>query len=230
MARGNSVYFPPQVIPMLPEELSNGLCSLNPQVDRLCMVCEMHISPQEKSASYRFHEAFCVRERVSPIPRWRPWSPWHPLPHPCASLAKRDEALRREYASLVPHLENLHALYQVLHAERLERGAVDFDLPETRIVFDENRKIKEIVPVHRNDAHRLIEECMLAANVCAAEYLKKHKVPAPYRIHEGPTSEKLTVLRGFWPRSGCHSVAPIRPRHVTTRNLSRRWKNGRTRA
>ena len=202
MARGNSVYFPQQVIPMLPEELSNGLCSLNPQVDRLCMVCEMHISPQGKIRDYCFHEGiFRSQARLTYTKVAAMVAPEHPAPatlaHPCASLVKRDEALRREYASLVPHLENLHALYHVLHAERLERGAVDFDLPETRIVFDENRKIKEIVPVHRNDAHRLIEECMLAANVCAAEYLKKHKVPAPYRIHEGPTSEKLTVLREF---------------------------------
>ncbi len=185
MARGNSVYFPQQVIPMLPEELSNGLCSLNPHVDRLCMVCEMHVSPQGKIKEYRFHEGiFRSQARLT-------------YTKVTAMLVDKDETLRREYAPLVLHLENLYALYHVLHAERLERGAVDFDLPETRIVFDENRKIKEIVPVHRNDAHRLIEECMLAANVCAAEFLKKHKVPAPYRIHEGPTPDKLTALREF---------------------------------
>src|SRR3989338_1490642 len=184
-ARGNSVYFPQQVIPMLPEELSNGLCSLNPQVDRLCMVCEMHISPQGKIKDYRFHEGiFRSQARLT-------------YTKVAAMLVDKDEALRREYAPLVPHLENLHALFHVLHAQRLEGGAVDFDLPETRIVFDEDRKIKEIVPVHRNDAHRLIEECMLAANVCAAEYMKEHKVPAPYRIHEGPTPDKLTALREF---------------------------------
>ena len=155
-ARGNSVYFPQQVIPMLPEELSNGLCSINPLVDRLCMVCELHVSPQGKIRDYRFHEGVMrshARLTYTKV---------------AAMLVGRDETLRREYAPLMPHLEDLHALYRVLHAERLERGAVDFELPETRIVFDEHRKIKEIVPVLRNDAHRLIEECMLAANVCAA--------------------------------------------------------------
>ncbi len=184
-SRGNSVYFPQQVIPMLPEELSNGLCSINPHVDRLCMVCEMHISPQGKIRSYKFHEGVMrshARLTYTKV---------------AAMLVDQNEALRRDYAAVVPHLDSLYALFKILHAERVERGAVDFELPETRIVFDEHRKIKEIRPVQRNDAHRLIEECMLAANVCAAEFLKKHKVPAPYRIHEGPTPDKLTELREF---------------------------------
>jgi ribonuclease R len=184
-ARGNSVYFPRQVIPMLPEALSNGLCSINPQVDRLCMVCEAHISPSGVIRDYRFFEGVMnSKARLT-------------YTKVAAILVDRDEKLRAEYAALLPQLEELHRLFHVLHDARLKRGAVDFDLPETRIVFDEHRKIRKILPVERNDAHRLIEECMLAANVCAAELLKKHKVPAPYRIHEGPTPDKLSNLREF---------------------------------
>jgi ribonuclease R len=184
-ARGNSVYFPRQVIPMLPEALSNGLCSINPQVDRLCMVCEAHISPSGVIRDYRFFEGVMnSKARLT-------------YTKVAAILVDRDEKLRAEYAALLPQLEELHRLFHVLHDARLKRGAVDFDLPETRIVFDEDRKIRKILPVERNDAHRLIEECMLAANVCAAELLKKHKVPAPYRIHEGPTPDKLSNLREF---------------------------------
>ncbi len=183
--RGNSVYFPQHVIPMLPEALSNGLCSLNPDVDRLCMVCEMHIGARGKINSYRFHEGV-MRSQARLT-----------YTQVAAMLTEGDAALRREHASLLPSLEALYGLYKVLHAARLQRGAVDFELPETRIIFDEQHKIKNIVPLERNDAHRLIEECMLAANVCAAEFLKKHKVPAPYRVHEGPTAEKLTELREF---------------------------------
>ncbi len=183
--RGNSVYFPQQVIPMLPEVLSNVLCSLNPQVDRLCMACEMTISPKGEIQKYRFFEAImrsAARLTYTKV---------------AAMLVERNAPLRGEYDALVPALENLYALYKVLHAARLHRGAVDFELPETKIIYDEQRKIKRIVPLERNDAHRLIEECMLAANVSAAELLKKHKVPIPYRIHEGPTAEKLLELRQF---------------------------------
>jgi ribonuclease R len=184
-ARGNSVYFPRNVIPMLPEALSNGLCSINPHVDRLCMVCEAFISPVGAIRNYRFFEGVMnSRARLT-------------YTKVAAMLVDKDGALRHEYAAVLPQLEELHALYRVLHQARLKRGAVDFELPETRIVFDEQRKIKKIVPTERNDAHRLIEECMLAANVCAAEFLKKNKVPAPFRIHEGPTPEKLSDLREF---------------------------------
>ncbi|MCR4302490.1 MAG: ribonuclease R [Sulfuricaulis sp.] len=183
--RGNSVYFPQHVIPMLPEILSNGLCSINPKVDRLCMACEMQIDAHGNITRYRFLEAVMLsRARLT-------------YDKVAALLVDKDDALRREYAEVVPHLEALYSLYNILHSSRMKRGAVDFELPETRIVFDETRKIQQIVPQQRNDAHRLIEECMLAANVCAAEILKKHKVPAPYRIHEGPTTEKLSNLREF---------------------------------
>jgi ribonuclease R len=200
--RGNSVYFPQHVIPMLPEVLSNGLCSINPKVGRLCMACEMQIDAVGNITRYRFLEAVMrSRARLTYTKVAAMVAPEHPAPatlaHPSASPVPRDDALRSEYADVVPHLEALYGLYKILHTSRMKRGAVDFELPETRIVFDESRKIQQIVPLQRNDAHRLIEECMLAANVCAAEILKKHKVPAPYRIHEGPTAEKLTALREF---------------------------------
>jgi ribonuclease R len=183
--RGNSVYFPRNVIPMLPEALSNGLCSINPHVDRLCMVCEANIAPNGEIKSFKFLEGVMnSKARLT-------------YTKVAAILVDRDAALRAEYAALIPHLEDLHDLYKVLHGARLKRGAVDFEIPETRIVFDEHRKIKKILPLERNDAHRLIEECMLAANVCAAEFLRKHKVPAPFRIHEGPTPDKLADLREF---------------------------------
>jgi ribonuclease R len=185
VARGNSVYFPRRVIPMLPEALSNGLCSINPAVDRLCLVCEAHVDATGKIKNYKFFEAVMSSHARLTYTKV------------AAILVQRDSALRREYAAVLPHLEELHALFKVLHEERLKRGAVDFELPETKILFDEHSKIKKIVPVERNDAHRLIEECMLVANVCAAQYLQKHKVPAPYRIHEGPTQEKLKDLREF---------------------------------
>ena len=183
--RGNSVYFPQQVIPMLPEVLSNVLCSLNPEVDRLCMACEMDIGARGEIKKYRFFEGVmrsAARLTYTQVARM---------------LVSRDAQLRREYQAVLPRLEDLYALYQALHAARLRRGAVDFELPETRIVFDEQRKIQRVVPLERNDAHRLIEECMLAANVSAAELLRAHKVPAPFRIHEGPSEEKLAELREF---------------------------------
>jgi ribonuclease R len=183
--RGNSVYFPRNVIPMLPEALSNGLCSINPHVDRLCMVCEANIAPSGEIKGFKFFEGVMnSKARLT-------------YTKVAAMLVDRDAALRAEYSALVPHLEDLYALYKVLHGARLKRGAVDFEIPETRIVFDEHRKIRKILPLERNDAHRLIEECMLAANVCAAEFLRKHKVPAPFRVHEGPTPDKLADLREF---------------------------------
>jgi len=185
VARGNSVYFPQNVIPMLPEILSNGLCSLNPQVDRLCMACEMHISSRGKIEKFRFFEAV-MRSQARLT-----------YTQVAAMLVDGDAALRKEYAPLVPHLEALYALYKILNKARQARGAVDFEIPETKIIYDAQRKIDRIVPLQRNDAHKLIEECMLAANVCAAEFLVKKKVPAPFRIHAGPPAEKLTVLREF---------------------------------
>ena len=183
--RGNSVYFPERVIPMLPEILSNGLCSLNPSVDRLCMACEMDISPSGALKKYRFFPAVMhshARLTYSKV---------------AAMLVDQDADLREQYRELVPHLEALYALFKVLLAARNKRGAIDFDSTETRIVFAEDRKIECIIPVIRNDAHRLIEECMLIANVAAADYLLSHKIACLYRNHEPPGQEKLTDLREF---------------------------------
>ncbi|MGY4492104.1 ribonuclease R [Pseudomonas sp. TE3610] len=187
--RGNSVYFPERVIPMLPEELSNGLCSLNPHVDRLAMVCEMTISKTGEMTDYQFYEAVIhsharlTYNKVSTM-----------LEHSRSSEAK---ALRGEYGDVLPDLKQLYALYKVLLGARHARGAIDFETQETRIVFGSERKIAEIKPTVRNDAHKLIEECMLAANVATAEFLKKHEIPALYRVHDGPPPERLEKLRAF---------------------------------
>ncbi|MGD8498783.1 MAG: ribonuclease R [Chromatiales bacterium] len=183
--RGNSVYFPGRVIPMLPEVLSNGLCSLNPQVDRLCMVCEMQISARGDIKKYSFYEAVmrsAARLTYTSV---------------AAMIVDRDARLRRQHEHLVHHLDDLHALYRVLHEARDRRGAIDFDTTETRIVFGRERKIERIVPVIRNDAHRLIEECMIAANVCAARFLSEHEIPGLHRVHDGPKADKLEDLRQF---------------------------------
>nr|WP_163500774.1 ribonuclease R [Halomonas socia] len=187
--RGNSVYFPGQVVPMLPELLSNGLCSLNPDVDRLAMVCEMNISQNGTISRYRFYEAvFCSHARLTY--------------NKVGKILESEEspertALREEYRELVPSLENLHALYHLLRDSRSERGAIEFETTETAILFNEERKIESIVPRSRNDAHKIIEECMLAANVATARFLDKHDLPALYRIHQPPTPERLDKLRLF---------------------------------
>lgn len=183
--RGNSVYFPGRVIPMLPEKLSNGLCSLNPNVDRLAIVCEMQLNPDGKITHYEFHEAvFQSYARLT-------------YNEVYASIVKGDPALRKKQDALVPHLFNLFSVYKVLARARKKRGSIDFDLPETKIIFGADRKIDRIVQSERNDAHRVIEECMLCANICAAKFLLKHESPALYRVHRGPTPEKLQDLRKF---------------------------------
>lgn len=188
LRRGNSVYFPGQVVPMLPELLSNGLCSLNPHVDRLAMVCELNISKNGTISRYRFYEAvFRSHARLTY--------------NKVAAILDEDDpegdALREEYRDLVKPLQSLHALYKVLRQAREERGAIDFETTETAILFNEERKIEQIVPRTRNDAHKLIEECMLAANVATARFLDKHDLPALYRIHERPSPERLDKLRLF---------------------------------
>jgi len=183
--RATSVYFPSQVIPMLPEALSNGLCSLNPEVDRLCMVCEMTISPDGKLESHKFHQAVMnskARLTYNKV---------------AAMLVDGDEALKQEYAAVLPGLEVMHDLFKAMLAARGERGAIDFEMTETQFIFDENRKIQSIEPRQRNDAHRLIEEFMVAANVSAAQFLLESELPALYRTHETPSEEKLSGLREF---------------------------------
>src|SRR5690606_14333074 len=175
-ARGNSVYFPDYVVPMLPEALSNGLCSLNPSVDRLCMVCEMNISDAGRITGYQFYEgvmhshARLTYTKVGEI---------------LTGEGDARNALREEYKKVVPQLELLHKLYECLRKARDERGAIDFETVETRIQFNEDRKIERIVPIKRNDAHKLIEECMLCANVCAATFIEKHNLLGLFRVHEG---------------------------------------------
>jgi len=183
--RGNSVYFPDRVIPMLPEVLSNGLCSLNPGVDRLCMCCELYVNRKGEITRSRFYEAV-MRSHARLT-----------YDQVAAMLVEGDPQLCVEHADLLPHLHELYALYQVLHGARSARGAIDFDTTETRIEFNQEHKVERIVPVHRNDAHRLIEECMLAANVAAARMLLRKRQPALYRIHEGPPNDKLADLREF---------------------------------
>ena len=184
-SRGNSVYFPRRVIPMLPEKLSNGLCSLNPQVERLCMVCDMIITSSGRIDSYRFYPAVMFSHaRLT-------------YTEVAAALYDNDAATRERLAALLPHLENLDALYRVLAKARGKRGAIDFETAETRMIFNDNGKIERIVASERNEAHRLIEECMLAANVCSSAFLQKQRHTALYRVHEGPTAERLQRLREF---------------------------------
>ena len=181
--RGNSVYFPEQVVPMLPEALSNGLCSLKPEVDRLAMVCEMELSGSGKLTGFRFFEA--VIHSHARLTYTQVGELLEQGSHPDISK------------SLVKDLKRLHSLYEVLRSARGDRGAIDFETTETRILFNEQRKIDAIVPVVRNDAHKIVEECMLCANVAAARFYEEHKLPVLYRVHEGPTPEKLENLRAF---------------------------------
>lgn len=187
--RANSTYFPEFVVPMLPELLSNGLCSLNPHVDRLAMVCEMTISASGSLSGYKFYEAVIrshARLTYTKVGKML-----------MQQGSDEGQALRAEYAQVLPHLEDLHSLYFALRKARDERGAIDFETTETRMVFGENRKIDEIIPVYRNDAHKLIEECMLCANVATARFLKKLDIPAIFRVHEGPKEQKLENLRAY---------------------------------
>jgi ribonuclease R len=181
--RGNSVYFPGKVVPMLPEALSNGICSLNPHVDRLCIVAEMAITAEGKISRSRFYRAVFhshARLTYNHVAQWL-----------------EEGRTDAKHEALWPMLQSLYALYRVLLHARKGRGAMDFDTTETHILFDENRKIQRIVPVIRNDAHRLIEECMLVANVATARFLQKAKIPILYRVHATPDEDKIGALRLF---------------------------------
>lgn len=187
--RGTSVYFPERVIPMLPEKLSNGLCSLNPQVDRLCLVCEMSVSDKGKVSRYRFFEGLMLSHARLTYTRVADYLD--------VTNENAHKQFDSEYPGLGKHITELYNLYQVLRESRNERGAIDFDTNETRIIFGVNKKIEQIVPTIRNDAHKIIEECMLCANVAAAKVVEKYKLPALFRVHEGPKEEKLANLREF---------------------------------
>lgn len=203
--RGNSVYFPAKVVPMLPEALSNGLCSLKPAVDRLAMVCEMELSAKGVLAKYRFYES--VIHSHARLTYTQVGEVLEQGKHP-------DVDKRR-----VPDLKRLHDLYRVLRAARDKRGAIDFETVETRIIFNENRKIDAIVPVVRNDAHKLIEECMLCANVATARFYDANKLPMLYRVHEGPGEEKLEGLRKFLGELGLDLGGGAKPTPVHYQHL-----------
>jgi len=182
--RGTSVYFPRRVIPMLPEALSNGICSLNPDVERLCMVCDMQVTAKGQVKSSRFYPAvMCSKARLTYNQVW-------------------DWLSNGSNHELMPQLHTLYDLFKTLLAARAKRGAIDFDTTETQMVFNESGKIDRIVPVVRNDAHRLIEECMLAANVCAADYIQENKHKCLFRVHEGPTTDRLENLHTYLKLAG----------------------------
>ena len=189
--RGNSAYFPGRVVPMLPEKLSNGLCSLNPDVDRLVMVCEMHIDKDGAVSSYNFHEGVIhSHARMT-------YTKVH-------EILEGNETLNTEYKALVPLFHDLHTLFHLLTQQREKRGAIEFDTVETRMLFNEQGKIRQIVPTERNVAHRIIEECMLSANVCAAKFVLKHDKGEMYRVHEGPSVEKFADLQKTLSELGLH--------------------------
>lgn len=183
--RSTSVYFPERVIPMLPEVLSNGLCSLNPEVERLCMVCEMLFDGEGKMTRSSFYEgvmyshARLTYDKVSAI------------------LEHNDAALTQQYEPVVPHLHTLFSLYKKRLQQRKKRGSIDFETTETRIIFDQSKHIDRIVPTVRNEAHKIIEECMIAANIAAARFLERNKIPGLYRVHKGPKEEKLDDVKDF---------------------------------
>ncbi|MCS7101171.1 MAG: ribonuclease R [Burkholderiaceae bacterium] len=183
--RSTSVYFPRRVVPMLPERLSNGLCSLNPQVDRLVLVADMVVDAKGRITAYQFYPG--VMHSAARLTYDEVWE----------ALSQPDSRAARRLAPLREPLENLYAVFEVLARARDARGAIDLETTETQIVCDANGRIERILPRVRNDAHRMIEECMLAANVCAADFVQRHKHPALYRVHEGPTPERLANLRAL---------------------------------
>lgn len=196
--RGNSTYFPGEVIPMLPEALSNGICSLNPLVDRLCMVAEMSISEEGKVTRSRFYRAVIhskARLTYNLVAGW-------------LEQSQADE----QHSAFWPTISNLYQVYQRLAETRKKRGAMDFESLETKILFDEQKKIKKIVPQERNDAHKMIEECMLAANVATAHFLEKAKIPSLYRVHELPDEDKIAQLKDFLGGLGLKLGGGTKPR------------------
>ncbi|MGI2207613.1 ribonuclease R [Shewanella baltica] len=196
-ARGNSVYFPSQVIPMLPEKISNGLCSLNPHVDRLCMVAEMTVSAKGKLSGYKFYPAVMyshARFTYTQVAEMLEGGPIAP-----------------EHESLFPHLQCLQSLYLALDEQRAERGAIAFETMETQFIFNEQRKIDKIVPRGRNQAHKIIEECMILANVSAAKFVKKHKGDVLYRVHEAPSEQKLANFKEFLAERGLTMPGGLEP-------------------
>ncbi|QXN24381.1 Ribonuclease R [Shewanella putrefaciens] len=204
-ARGNSVYFPSQVIPMLPEKISNGLCSLNPHVDRLCMVAEMTISARGKLSGYKFYPAVMhshARFTYTQVAGMLEGGPIAP-----------------EHEALFPHLQCLQSLYLALDEQRAERGAIAFETLETQFIFNDQRKIDKIVPRARNQAHKIIEECMILANVSAAKFVKKHKGEILYRVHESPSEQKLANFKEFLAERGLSMGGGLEPTPADYQNV-----------
>ncbi|WKV49861.1 ribonuclease R [Dickeya fangzhongdai] len=197
-ARGTSVYFPSQVVPMLPEVLSNGLCSLNPQVDRLCMVCEMTVSTQGKLSGYKFYEA--VMSSHARLTYTKVWS-----------ILQGDEALREHYQPLVEPLEELHRMYKVLEHAREVRGGIAFETEEAKFIFNAERRIERVEAVVRNDAHKLIEECMILANISAAKFVEKSEEPALFRVHDQPSEDHVLALRSVLGELGLTLKGGMKP-------------------
>ncbi len=215
--RGTSVYFPGHVIPMLPEALSNELCSLKPRVDRLALVCEMRIAADGEMLEYRFHEAVIhshARLTYTEVAGMAPAASADPED-------RRRRKTRQRYAALIGQLENLYELFGLLQRRRANSGSMEFETIETRIVLDANHKVREIVAVERNDAHRLIEECMLCANVAAARLLRESGLPALYRVHQGPDEEKLADLREYLRGLGLTLQGGDQPRPADYQRLLR---------
>ncbi|RPD96254.1 ribonuclease R [Candidatus Pantoea deserta] len=182
LQRGTSVYFPSQVVPMLPEVLSNGLCSLNPQVDRLCMVCEMTISATGKLTGYKHYEA--VMNSHARLTYTKVWN-----------ILQGNPELREQYAPLLKPLEELHSMYKVLEQAREARGGISFETEEAKFIFNAERRIERVERTVRNDAHKLIEECMILANIASARFVEKHQEPALFRDHDRPSDDSITSFR-----------------------------------
>lgn len=212
LVRGNSVYFPGRVIPMLPTELSNHLCSLNPNKDRLVMVCEMRFNAQGKRLDYQFYPAVIhSKARMT-------------YTNVAAILVKKDRKLSKQYHELLPHFQDLYSLYLIFRKNRTKRGAIDFETTETKIEFGKNKKIEQILPIFRNDAHMLIEEFMIAANTAAADYIEKNPLPGIFRIHDGPNADKLEELRAFLKEFGLQLGGKDKPESSHYANIIKKIK------
>ncbi len=188
--RATSVYFPGYVVPMLPETLSNGICSLNPNVDRMCFVCDMRITHAGEVSKSTFYEA--VMRSHARLTYTQVW----------AAIGLHDETARAQIGRLLPHIETLHALYRVLEQQRHARGAIEFESGEVEFRLGPSGEVVQAAMQERNDAHKLIEECMIAANVEAAKFLLKKKIPAPYRVHDKPPESKYAELLEFLKQFG----------------------------
>ncbi len=206
LQRGTSVYFPSQVVPMLPEVLSNGLCSLNPQIDRLCMVCEMTISATGKLTGYKHYEA--VMNSHARLTYTKVWN-----------ILQGNPELREQYAPLLKLLEELHSMYKVLKLAREARGGISFETEEAKFIFNAERRIERVERTVRNDAHRLIEECMILANIASARFVEKHQEPALFRDHDRPSDDSITSFRTVLNELGLSLLGGAKPEPINYAEL-----------